>query len=1039
MARKPAVLVSLIADWDGSDLKKANKQLEETQTKAQAAAQKMGAIGKKLSLAVTAPLVGLGVAAGKMAMDFDDSMSKIVGLVGIGADEVDKMRESVLGLAGETAQAPVQLADAMFVVQSAGLRGADAMQALEFAAKAGSAGLGETADVARSVAGALNAYGSDVLSAAEATDIIVATARAGNFETSQFAGALGDVLPFAQAAQASFEDVGGAVALLTRTNGNASKSITQVTALFRAFAAPSRQTQTLLAEVGLSAQDMRDAMAEQGLTGALRTLDEALGGNREQLGLVLGSSEATAAALQVLNADANTLEGTFGTVANSAGLTDEAFDAASETAGFKFRQAVQSLQATMITFGDELAPVISAVSGGMTSIANALGSIPGPMKTVMVGVAGVVAAFGPLLLIGSKAITMFVAMKARAVVMATGIQTAFFNVRVAAYLMSTNIKAATAGATTSMGALAAGSRVMAAGVITAFRTIGAAAKGLIASFGPIGLAFVGITIAIEAFMGRSSDMRAELGELKDTVDKTTGSFTELTEAMVREELRLNLSDEDLRELEEYGITFQELVDAVVGGPKEFQHFRREVERVHDEVGNPWALVRATEAVDDYRGALDEASREARIARDAAFAAARGTDASGSSANESVYAYNAATGSLELLADGYDIAGDAALDFAGDVSQSAAIGAQAATAIGVAMGQVPQQALNAINQPWYFEMLRRIRNVGDETAGSVGRGSPAEKAFDEYKDIVQQATQFAQGEIDSTIEDYRRAYEDAAQDAADFSAGLAQGVAGGLSFSAAVDAAKEGGGSIVEAINAQASKVGTFNQQLIDLLDTGLSEEAFMMVAEMSAERGSALASELLGANGETMINELNTITSAMDYVTKVMGEKARVKFRQEGVTFAQQTYEGIRDNFKKGGPAHQALMKLMNKLARESARTAEIEVRVTKRINEEVTRVVSTIYAPNPATPGPQPSFGGATGAIVTRPTFALIGEAGPEALVPLNRAPGASPVDGLRGGGNINITVNAGMGTDGAEVGRQVVDAIRAYERRNGRVYASA
>jgi len=42
----------------------------------------------------------------------------------------------------------------------------------------------------------------------------------------------------------------------------------------------------------------------------------------------------------------------------------------------------------------------------------------------------------------------------------------------------------------------------------------------------------------------------------------------------------------------------------------------------------------------------------------------------------------------------------------------------------------------------------------------------------------------------------------------------------------------------------------------------------------------------------------------------------------------------------------------------------------------------------------------GASGAIVSRPTVALIGEAGPEALMPLENAPGASPLNGV-GGGN--------------------------------------
>ena len=67
-----------------------------------------------------------------------------------------------------------------------------------------------------------------------------------------------------------------------------------------------------------------------------------------------------------------------------------------------------------------------------------------------------------------------------------------------------------------------------------------------------------------------------------------------------------------------------------------------------------------------------------------------------------------------------------------------------------------------------------------------------------------------------------------------------------------------------------------------------------------------------------------------------------------------------------------------------------------------------------------------ATGGIVTSPTLALIGEAGPEAVVPLDRFHGG-------GGSTFNITVNAGMGTDGRQVGNQIVSALKQWERTNG------
>lgn len=68
-----------------------------------------------------------------------------------------------------------------------------------------------------------------------------------------------------------------------------------------------------------------------------------------------------------------------------------------------------------------------------------------------------------------------------------------------------------------------------------------------------------------------------------------------------------------------------------------------------------------------------------------------------------------------------------------------------------------------------------------------------------------------------------------------------------------------------------------------------------------------------------------------------------------------------------------------------------------------------------------------ASGGIVTRPTLGIVGEAGAEAVIPLNRAAGL--------GTTINVTVNAGMGADGDAVGVAVVDALRQYQRHNGAI----
>ena len=63
-----------------------------------------------------------------------------------------------------------------------------------------------------------------------------------------------------------------------------------------------------------------------------------------------------------------------------------------------------------------------------------------------------------------------------------------------------------------------------------------------------------------------------------------------------------------------------------------------------------------------------------------------------------------------------------------------------------------------------------------------------------------------------------------------------------------------------------------------------------------------------------------------------------------------------------------------------------------------------------------------ANGGIVTSPTLAVVGEAGPEAVIPLDR------LGAMGGGSNIYVTVQGGDPN-------AVVDALRKYQRQNGAI----
>jgi hypothetical protein len=72
-----------------------------------------------------------------------------------------------------------------------------------------------------------------------------------------------------------------------------------------------------------------------------------------------------------------------------------------------------------------------------------------------------------------------------------------------------------------------------------------------------------------------------------------------------------------------------------------------------------------------------------------------------------------------------------------------------------------------------------------------------------------------------------------------------------------------------------------------------------------------------------------------------------------------------------------------------------------------------------------------ANGGIVSSPTLALIGERGPEAVIPLSQM-------GNMGGGT-NITIQAGLVSTPDQMGQLIIEAIQRAQRRSGTVFQAA
>ncbi len=314
----------------------------------------------------------------------------------------------------------------------------------------------------------------------------------------------------------------------------------------------------------------------------------------------------------------------------------------------------------------------------------------------------------------------------------------------------------------------------------------------------------------------------------------------------------------------------------------------------------------------------------------------------------------------------------------------------------------------------------------------GLGDTASKASKAAKAVIglSDAAKAAQANMTKLSEELTRNNDilAKAKDAyASFKDGIRNVITGIIDFGSAATAET---GTFLENLVAQAAKAQDFGTKVKQLLAMGLSETAISQVLAAGADAGTKIADEII-AGGATVVNQINTLVSATQSVADAVGESAAAQFYTAGVNAGQALVDGVRAAIAAAGFTINTEGSIVNQGAIDQVNAAIAKAKSGKGKKSKVTKKERQSIMDLAASLGVDvPAF--AKGGIVNGPTLALIGEAGPEAVVPLSGRNAGM-------GNTFNLTVNAGMGADGAVIGREIVDAIKRYERASGPVFASA
>lgn len=310
-----------------------------------------------------------------------------------------------------------------------------------------------------------------------------------------------------------------------------------------------------------------------------------------------------------------------------------------------------------------------------------------------------------------------------------------------------------------------------------------------------------------------------------------------------------------------------------------------------------------------------------------------------------------------------------------------------------------------------ESLSQIQKI---MSGTPKINATLAQSFKELAGVVQKNFSFALEEAKNKLNAAKEQYNS-------FKSTIKTSITDVLSFSSIAE-----GSTFLDSLTQQAEQAKAFGGKIQQLLTMGLNERALTQIANAGYETGTVIADEII-AGGSTIVQQVNTLVASVETVGETVSTSLADQFYSAGVNAAQS---------------------LVNALITELNNSAAIiAAAIANATTGGTTPPPKKTPPPTRKTPPPPPksskpfNFGfRANGGPVTSGLSYLVGERGPEifspstsgSIIPNNRT-------GSTSSANINITVNAGLGASGAVIGREIVDAIKKYERTSGPVFASA
>lgn len=398
-----------------SNLNRAVEQVQQTQNSfsgLKATGESLSTVGTALTAGITAPVVALGASVVKTQMTFEHSMSKVKALSGATGSDLKLLENTAKQMGATTVFSASEAADALGYMALAGWDAHESAAGLPGVLNLAAASGMELADASDLVTDYLTAFGLEAGDASRMADVLSYAQANSNTTTEMLGEAFKNCAVNAHNAGMTLEETTAILSKFADAGLKGSEGGTALNAIIRDMTQKMKNGAIQIGNTKVQVQDANGNFRK--MTDIIRDVDKATNG--------MGDAQKTAALMTTFTADSikgmgilcntgaddidkftNELEKSNGTAKTMADMMNSDLSGA-------LKQLSSAWEAVQLDIGDTTGP-LSLVVGMLTKLLQAFLKLPAPIKQVIVSIALLLAAVGPILLVIGKGIQTFLKLR----------------------------------------------------------------------------------------------------------------------------------------------------------------------------------------------------------------------------------------------------------------------------------------------------------------------------------------------------------------------------------------------------------------------------------------------------------------------------------------------------------------------------------------------------------------------------------------------------------------------------------------------------